>query len=144
MLESCDTNLLFHAVNPSDALHLPAARYLQSKQSDETFVLCELALAELYGLLRNPRINVRPLNASDAVATIQELRHHPYWRILDYPGNLMDQVWEAAARPDFPRTSIYDARLALTLRHFGVTHFATRNVKHFANYGFDRVFDPTT
>jgi len=31
---------------------------------------------------------------------------------------------------------IIDARIALTLRHYGVTRFATANVKNFKNFGF--------
>jgi predicted nucleic acid-binding protein len=35
-----------------------------------------------------------------------------------------------------------DARLALTLRHHGVTEFATSNVKDFEGFGFNRVWNP--
>lgn len=35
---------------------------------------------------------------------------------------------------------INNARLAFTLRHHGVTHFATANEKHFAGFGFERVW----
>jgi predicted nucleic acid-binding protein len=37
---------------------------------------------------------------------------------------------------------IFDARLALTLRHHGVTEFATRNENHFAGFGFTRLWNP--
>lgn len=37
---------------------------------------------------------------------------------------------------------IYDARLAYTLLRHGVTEFATRNPKHFARYGFSRIWNP--
>ncbi|NJK91406.1 MAG: type II toxin-antitoxin system VapC family toxin [Blastochloris sp.] len=37
---------------------------------------------------------------------------------------------------------IIDARLAFTLRHHGVTHFATANTKHFESFGFERVWNP--
>ena len=39
-------------------------------------------------------------------------------------------------------TNIYDIRLALTLRHYRVTHFATANAKHFQGFGFDKVWNP--
>jgi len=64
------------------------------------------------------------------------------WRIIDYPGNLMADIWRLAAGSAFPRRAIYDARLAHTLRHHGVTEFATRNVRDFQNFGFLRVWDP--
>jgi hypothetical protein len=56
--------------------------------------------------------------------------------------NVMDAVWELAGDRDFARRRIFDARLALTLRHGGVTHFATTNVKDFEGWGFEKVWNP--
>ena len=142
-METCDTNILFDSLNPESPFHRNASAYLRRQSENEEFVLCELVLSELYGLLRSAAISRKPMTASQAAAMIQELRSNPRWRVYDYPGGLMNDVWKRAAAMQFPRTGIYDARLALTLRHFGVTRFATRNVKHFAGYGFERVFDPT-
>jgi len=55
---------------------------------------------------------------------------------------VMGEVWRYAAAEVFARRRIIDARLALTLRAAGVTEFATCNVKDFADFGFDRVWDP--
>lgn len=143
-MESCDTNIMLHAVNTADLLHAKAAGYLRSKTGDENFAICELALMELYVALRNPLLQKHPMSAAAAAEFIQRLRSNRSWRVLDYPGGLMESVWTKATSDDFARTRIYDARLALTLRHFGVKRFATRNVKHFQGYGFDEVFDPTT
>ena len=55
---------------------------------------------------------------------------------------VMGEVWRHAAAPVFARRRIIDARLALTLRAAGVTNLATRNVKDFTDFGFDRVWDP--
>ena len=66
---------------------------------------------------------------------------------MDYPGpeaRLAELLWRAAATPQFPRRRIYDTRLALTLRHHGVTEFATANVKDFQDLGFTRVWNPLT
>jgi hypothetical protein len=41
-----------------------------------------------------------------------------------------------------PRGCIFDTRLALTLRHHGVTDFATGNLKHFDGFGFARLWNP--
>ncbi len=142
-MESCDTNILLHAINTSDPLSSKAAAYIRSKQNEESFVLCELVLMELYVGLRNPVVLTNPMSAKAAVEFIQRLRSNRHWRMLDYPGGLMENLWARAAADDFARTRIYDARLALTLRHYGVNRFATRNVKHFQGYGFDEVFDPT-
>ena len=51
-------------------------------------------------------------------------------------------LWKAAAAPDFARRRIYDRRIALRLQAFGVTDFATANVKHFEETGFSRVWNP--
>jgi hypothetical protein len=49
---------------------------------------------------------------------------------------------KGAAAPQFARRRIYDTRLALTLRHHGVSDFATANVKDFEGFGFSRVWNP--
>jgi len=83
--------------------------------------------------------------APAAVAVIQTLRQHPTWSLIDYPGDtasVMEEVWLRAAQPNVGRRVIFDARLALTLRHHGVTEFATRNDSHFAGFGFAHVWNP--
>jgi len=54
----------------------------------------------------------------------------------------MSNVWTMASKDPFAFRRIYDMRLAFTLRHHGVTRFATRNKKDFAGCGFAEVFDP--
>jgi predicted nucleic acid-binding protein len=54
----------------------------------------------------------------------------------------MEGIWRRVGQPDTARRSIFDALLAVTLRHHGVTRFATANVKHFGDYGFQRVWNP--
>jgi hypothetical protein len=56
----------------------------------------------------------------------------------------MEDVWRHAAKPNFSRRRIIDTRLALTLIRSGVEEFATRNVRDFEDFGFRRVWDPTT
>lgn len=137
-----DTNLLFAWLDRGNAAHASAVRWFGSHAESADFAVCELCLVELYGLLRNNALFVRPLSAIAAVESIQRLRHHPQWELIDYPGELMEQVWPRAAAPQFARRRIYDARLALTLRHHGVTEFATANVKDFEGFGFARVWNP--
>lgn len=142
---SCDTNLLFYALN-ARAPEQPRARaFCDAHAETASFVICELVLIELYGLLRNPVTRRPPLAAAAAVQIVGRLRRHPTWRVVDYPGppaRIMDEVWRRAGTTDFPRRAIFDARLALTLRHHGVTEFATRNTSDFAGFGFERVWDP--
>ena len=102
-------------------------------------------LVELYVLLRNPAVVRSPLAPADAVSIIQTFRQHPNWSLVDYPGDnstVMDEIWRWAAQPNVGRRIVFDARLALTLRHHGVTEFATRNETHFSGFGFTRLWNP--
>lgn len=141
-MTAVDTNILFAWLNRDHAWHPPAAAWMSAQAANPSLVLCELCLVELYGLLRNPAVVKRPLDGPAAVRLIQGLRRHPQWELVDYPGGLMNEVWPAAGLAEFARRRIYDARLALTLRHHGVNEFATTNAKDFAGFGFERVWNP--
>ena len=104
--------------------------------------MCELVLVELYVLLRNPAVVSRPLGASAALEVCDRYRRNPCWRVIDYPGGLMGEIWKRAGATGAGRRTIFDARLALTLRHHGVTRLATANVKHFADFGFREIWNP--
>ena len=139
---ACDTNILFPALEASHPQHAPARAWLESQIDDEEFALCELVLVETYTLLRNPLICSKPLSSAAAVEKIANLRSNPAWLILDYPGpGLMEKVW-AAARASESSRRIYDIRLGLTLRHYGVKRFATANAKDFMGLGFEKVWNP--
>lgn len=140
-----DTNLLFYAVNEDSPFHPGASAFLASIQADESVVLSELVLVELYRLLRNPVVNERPLDASSAAEVIEAYRRHPRWLLVALPveqRRTHDRLWQLAARPDFPYRRIYDVRLALSLVQQGVREFATANVKDFEGLGFQRVWNP--
>lgn len=144
-MTSCDTNILFAALEASRPGHAAARAFLEGRRDDPEFALCELVLVELYVLLRNPAIARRPLSAGAAVEIVQRLRANPRWDILGYPGpaaRLMDELWKQAAQPGFARRKVFDARLALTLRHHGVREFATANASDFTDFGFERVWNP--
>lgn len=143
-MTSCDTNILFAALNRGSPTHLAARQFLMTHADSSRFVLCEQVLMECYCLLRNPAVTKQPLTASVAADIVGRLRANPHWRIVDIPPNrdCMESVWREAATHLFPFRKIFDLRLAFTLRHHGVTAFATRNLKDFASCGFDRLFDP--
>ena len=138
---SFDTNILFAALESSAAGHGVSRELLDKHRDSEEVVLCELMLLELFTLLRNPKICRKPMTGPQAVETIQALRHHPSWRVVDYAPSIAVEVWSRAASTP-ARLTIYDIRLALTLRHHNVTDFATRNVKDFRSFGFKKVWDP--
>jgi uncharacterized protein len=107
--------------------------------------LSEFTLTELYLLLRNPAVLQNPLSAPSAAKVIQAYRQHPTWRILGFPPKsqeLHEQLWTYAGRPKFARRRIYDLRTALTLQAFGITDFATANLKDFKGLGFKKVWNP--
>jgi uncharacterized protein len=140
---SCDTNILFPALEASHTHHAPARAFLESQVENHEFALCELVLVEVYVLLRNPLVATRPLDAASAVQQIDNLRRNPRWALLDYPGGLMDDIWKKASHSTAYRR-VFDIRLALTLRHHGVGEFATANTKDFGGFGFQRVWNPLT
>jgi uncharacterized protein len=143
---SFDTNLLLYSLNQDCAEYQNARAFFASLPTARgTVAICELVLVELYVLLRNPAILKNPLEPADAASIIQTFRRHPTWRLIDYPGDtssVTDDVWRLAAQPNVGRRIVFDARLALTLRHHGVIGFATRNEKHFAGFGFKSVWNP--
>lgn len=143
---STDTNLLGYAANSAAAEHPPARAFLATLDTEGAeVVLCELMLVEFYNLLRNPAVFAKPASATAAAAVVHSYRTHPRWRLVDYPGpeaQLAEPLWRAAAAPQFARRRIYDVRLALTMRHHGVTDFAPANVKDFQGFGFARVWNP--
>lgn len=136
-----DTNILFPSLEPSHPSHQRAREFLQQIKDKEAG-LCELVLMETYALIRNAAVCARPMDGPAAVALVRRLRSNPRWRLLDYPGGLMEDVWEAAGQPGFARRRIFDARLAITLLNHGVTDFATANVKDFAGFGFVKIWNP--
>jgi toxin-antitoxin system PIN domain toxin len=144
-MTSCDTNVLFIALESSRPGHEVARQFLEERRNDSEFALCELVLLELYVLLRNPAVARRPLGATEAAGVIRGLRCNPRWDVLDYPGpaaGIMDELWSLAGGDSFARRRVFDARLALTLRHHGVSEFATVNEKDFLEFGFGRVWNP--
>lgn len=143
-MTSCDTNILFFACDSTSSHHEAARGFLLAYGERDNFCLCEQVLLELYCLLRNPTVCRRPLSGKQAVDVIQGYRSNSSWSVVDVAlgGEIMKQVWKHAAGSAFAYRRIFDARLADTLRHHGVTRFATRNEKDFAAFGFDTVWNP--
>jgi toxin-antitoxin system PIN domain toxin len=143
---SLDSNLLLYAYNADAPLSARAARFLEAMNPRDDVVLSEFTLVEFYRLLRNPAVLSKPLSAGEAAAVITQFRQHPYWRVAGFPASdstaLHDELWRLACVSRFAFRRIFDARLALVLRAYGVTEFATANVKDFQGFGFRRVWNP--
>lgn len=136
-----DTNILFHAIRAGSALHEGARRFLLEYKEDSEFVVAELILAELYQLIRNPVVMGRELSVKEAGECIGRFRANPHWKLVEN-APVMTEVWRQASLTGFARRRLFDLRLALTLRHHGVTRFATMNEKDFRGLGFERVWNP--
>ena len=72
-----DTNILLSAVETRNAAHAIAAQFLNELHGRDDVVLSELVLLELYVLLRNPAVLVRPLSALVATNVVQAFRRQP-------------------------------------------------------------------
>lgn len=138
---SVDTNILLYAYNQDCPEHGAAAGLLTHLSTRDDVAICELVLVELYQLVRNPAVLREPLDAPAAASLCQAFRGNPRWAVLDC-APIMEKLWSFAAKSGVARRRLFDARLAFSLRHHGVQDFATRNVKDFQGFGFDRVWDP--
>jgi predicted nucleic acid-binding protein len=139
MILSADTNLFLYAATPESPNHAAAREFFATQDSGQSrFLLCGLVLVEIYMQLRNPAVFKKPKSAKEAADFCQTLRSNP----ADYEPDVAPPLWKWAAETTTGFHHIIDARLALTLRHHGVTHFATTNEKHFEGFGFKRVWNP--
>ena len=140
-LISADTNILLYALHEGIEEYRRARKVLENWAVSTEFVIGELVLAELYQFLRNPVVFGRSMSSKEAAGVIQRFRKNPKWLVAEN-APVMSEVWKKAAEKDFARRRLFDVRLALTLQHHGVTHFATANVKDFEGLGFEKVWNP--
>ena len=138
---SFDTNIAVYAANSASPFHTKAVEFIQSLVIRKDVAICELVLVELYLKLRNEKIFSRPLSAEKAAAVCQSYRNNRSWVLIE-SAPIMHEVWRQAAEGQFAFRRIIDLRLALTLRHHGVTEFATANEKDFQDVGFSRLWNP--
>ena len=138
-----DTNLLLYSLNPASEWHDRAVSFLRQNFGVPSvrIAIADYVLVELYIHLRNPAVMAHPLSAVAARDLVIS-----YWKIPNVMrienAPIMGEVWALAGGKNFARRRIFDARLALTLRHNGVPHLATSNVKDFQGWGFEKVWNP--
>lgn len=144
---SIDANILLYAYSEAAPEHDRALAFITAQSRNKNVALSEFVLTEFYLLLRNPAVLKKPLSAQDAVQVIQSYRQHPVWKTLGFPPTSREihtDLWNQAATPGIARRRIYDTRTALCLRAYGVTEFATANIKDFEGFGFKKVWNPVT
>jgi uncharacterized protein len=140
---TADTNLYIHAADPDSPNHTKAREFFSELDSlEDEFVVCELVLVELYMQLRNGAVFLKPYTAREAADYCQAMKTNPLWRCIDYDAKVSSHLWKWAAETKTGFRQIIDARLAVTLRHHGVTKLATANVKDFKGFGFEKVWNP--
>lgn len=142
---SIDANILLYSYSVDSPFHAVANRFLIELSQREDVALSEFILTEFYLLLRNPAVLEKPLDAASAASVIHSYRKHPHWKTLGFPPRsreLHDELWSQSAAHHFARRRIFDTRTALSLIAFGVTDFATLNLKDFQDMGFKRVWNP--
>jgi len=142
---SIDTNVLLPAVETGNKGHAKAAAFIASLQDRDDVAISEFILLELYGLLRNPAVLARPMDAPGAARVCEAFRSHPRWQLVGFPAGsraFHDGLWPRLREKGFARRRAYDLRTALSLLPHGVREFATVNVKDFEEVGFKRVWNP--
>ncbi len=145
MILSADTNLFLYALNPHSTYHEASKRFfVEHAGGQERFMLCGLVLVEVYMQLRNPAVFKKPLSGRDAAKVCEAFRANPKWEFGDYEPEVGASLWRWAFETKTGFRHMIDARLALTLRHHGVTHFATANTRDFKGFGFERVWNPAS
>ena len=77
---SVDTNILLSAVEQNNAEHARSAGFLNGLHARDDVVLSELVLLELYVVLRNPAVLVKPLSAAAAADVCQAFATIPAGR----------------------------------------------------------------
>jgi uncharacterized protein len=140
-MEAFDTNIAVYAANADSPLSHRARNYLQELGGRGDVVVCELMLVELFLKLCNPRIFPNPFSPQEAAEHCGVYRDNRNWKLVD-SAPVMPDVWKQVKGRSFAFRRIIDVRLGLTLRHHGVTRFATTNVKDFGGLGFEKVWNP--
>lgn len=142
---SIDTNILLKCTREEAPGHRRAKDFLESLRDRSDVAVSEFVLAELYVLLRNQAVVHPPLDEAAATGVIGVYRRHPTWALIGFPARSQDlhsRLWKIVGRRNFARRRIFDVRLALTLQAFGVSDFATTNVRDFDDLGFRHVWNP--
>ncbi|MDF1741586.1 MAG: PIN domain-containing protein [Verrucomicrobiales bacterium] len=143
---SIDTNLFIYAADPDSPYHSEARQFFSSIKSmpaGDVYV-CGLVLTEIYMQLRNPAIFKKPYSNTQSVDFCRKLKSNPAWAYIDYSDVIFEKLMDFEHRKSRGFRRVIDARIALTLRHHGVTYFATANVKNFKGFDFEAVINPIT
>ncbi len=136
-MKSVDTNVLIYA-SDADCPEHGAAKALMDRALQERgeWVVADQVWFEFYKALRNPRVFRFPLSAPDAGRRVGELRDRAGLGHCHYLPVAFPDILTRLSAHDYPYQRTHDTVLAATLRANGVKLFYTRNVRDFADAGF--------
>lgn len=138
MTTALDTNVLVHLLVSSSAEHERSAAWIDS--AGGPFVTTQTNVAEFLRLVTHPRVFEQPLSLGKAVALIARFIEEFGIEIL----HESDLWWRALAELDLPLrgNQVFDARIALCLRHHGVGSICTFDAG-FAKFDFLDLVTPS-
>ncbi|MDX6766311.1 MAG: TA system VapC family ribonuclease toxin [Candidatus Methylacidiphilales bacterium] len=142
-MNSLDTNILLYASNTACSEHERARAVvdlLLAKPGD--WIIVDQVLLEFYRAMRNPKVLARPRSAGEAARLIHFYRAEAGCAHVGYEEAAWKLIYPWLEKSSFPASRTFDAQLAATLRHHGVTRFYTRNTKDFSGFGFKDVINP--
>jgi predicted nucleic acid-binding protein len=139
---SFDTNILFYASIEDCAEHGRSQEAVRAALlGPQDCVIADQVYFELYRLLRNPAVLRVPFEASVAANLVQWYRERSGFGLVAWEPGFFDDLAAVWTATEFPARRTFDAVLAVTLRRNGVTRLYTRNLRDFADCGFEAV-DP--
>ncbi len=142
-MKSLDTNILLYAANSGTSEHAKAALIVDDMlQNPADWMIADQVLWEFYKALRNPKILQKPRTAAQAAEQVEFLRVKSGVAHCAYNIESFHPVLQQLGNARFPYQRTHDAVLTVTLRHHGVKCFYTRNVKDFADSGFQKLVNP--
>jgi predicted nucleic acid-binding protein len=132
-----DTHILIDLAVRSMPLHQASSEKVQAVEDE----LCTTPtnIGECLRLMTHPRVFPRPLALGKAVSVLGSLLGHYRIRILEEPVDWWSGLGEIEKDiPGIRGNEVFDARVALCLRHHGVRKLLTRDAD-FRKYGFLKV-----
>ena len=142
-MKSLDTNILLYALNRDCSEH-GACRELVERavKERELWVIADQVWFELYRLLRNPSVLLKPLGAEDAASAVAWYREKTGWLQCAWEPSMMKNLAPFWKQNSFAPRNTFDTILAVTLKAHGVEKFYTRNTRDFEYMGFFEVINP--
>lgn len=121
MSYSVDVNILLYASDQSNARHITAHRFMQSRVSDpDLFFVSWQTLMSYLRISTHPSIFSQPLSPAQALGNVEALLDLPRVRVLAEEDGFLEVYREMTAHFPVRGNLVPDAHLAALLRQHGV------------------------